>query len=190
VGVPANRLKQIRRGLQHRHEHRTKLCKVYDKWDRNHKGGLDSADVVGMMAELGMEITEEEAKAFVHEIQPDRNMITLENFLKTVEEPKRKSYYSNKNIVPLHIMESEELDQAGGYLAVFREKYQKTKENIKPSVDSAVRDNTMKSQLLQKYHLEPVDYSKKDRANHQKSASNLSKGVNSPCLTGSVVIDK
>jgi len=56
-------------------------------------------------------------------VEPGSDLITLQNFLKMVEEPKRKSYFSEKSVIPLHIMESEEIDQAGGYLAVFKQRY-------------------------------------------------------------------
>lgn len=57
-----SKLKDIRRALQHNHGHRKSLGKVFNKWDRGMKGELDSSDIAAMVGELGVHVTDEEAK--------------------------------------------------------------------------------------------------------------------------------
>lgn len=58
-----------------------------------------------MMGEIGVQMTEGEARDFIGVMQGDGGrLLTLNSFLKTVEEPKRMSYFLDKSGIPLQLL--------------------------------------------------------------------------------------
>lgn len=83
--VDLEKIRDIRRAIRRRYANRRKIQKIFQAWDRSHKGYVDINDVHIMLKDLGHKVNFDEARVFLASSDVSgENKLYLDEFLEMI----------------------------------------------------------------------------------------------------------
>lgn len=86
--VDIQKVKEIRRAIRRRYGNRTNFHKIFNSWDRHHKGYIDLSDLHYMVNKLGIKINAPETKVLLasHDLSGNKKLM-MDEFLNLIFSP-------------------------------------------------------------------------------------------------------